>query len=370
MFASVLLACLATVAHATNTTHVCLSSFSTDAQLDNFPFSSTTDLIQSISPLTIDAQGAVATLSTWPLKSLTQWAHGNNTRMWAGVRFDSKEDAATFFASPSTQIVHTATQLVNIVTAANYDGLQLDIEGLHFTSKQGYETFVSAVHTASQLQHVRMATTLYVNVLLLKETAPTAYDAKFLSTFGDGIFIMGYDMTWLNLYTHTGRGWQYAGPNSPLDGLNAALQRAIAVSGVDPSQIILGLPAYGRVFTCDGSSKWTAFGNCSCLEKNFKKKSLDIMWNIVEGDNACTHGFDAVSATPYWVCPHGSNTTHANNPQQLRQMGYYENAESFNYKLNLVRKWGVTGVGLWAANGIGGGSTEDAGMWALLEEFV
>ena len=59
-------------------------------------------------------------------------------------------------------------------------------------------------------------TTLYVDILLRPVSAPSAYDARYLSSFGNGLFIMGYDMTWL--HTKPGTGWTRAGPNAPLNG--------------------------------------------------------------------------------------------------------------------------------------------------------
>jgi spore germination protein YaaH len=181
-----------------NRTHVCVSSFTTDEQLSNYPWSTTTDLIQSISPITIDSTGKITILPTWPLTTLQSWAKGNNTRLWVGVRMTSKEDAAQFFASDTTTIVNAAKQLVKLVSNANYDGLQLDFEGLKIESKKGYETFVSSCNAAIKEVHIRMTTTVYINVLLLKESEPIAYDVRYLSSFSDGIFIMGYDMTWLH----------------------------------------------------------------------------------------------------------------------------------------------------------------------------
>lgn len=363
---------------ATNTTHICVSTFTTNEELNNLPWSSISDLIQSISPVILDHTGAITTTAaTWPMNTLISYAHGNSTKMWVGVHLQSKTKATQFFASAPSLLNQTAYQLVQLISDANYDGLQLDVEGLHIDSKAGYETFVSACHmacTALTHQHpakpIRLSTTLYVNILLKPASQASAYDAQYLSTLGQGLFIMGYDMTWLN--AKPGHGWERAGPVAPLDGLNAALHRAITINGVDPTQIVLGLPAYGRVSTCDGDPATMAtpsaptFRNCSCTEKNFHKKSLDIMASVVTAPG-CTTGYDTTTATPYWDCPYGSNTTHANNPHHLRQQGWYENVPSMTAKFNLMKQWGIPGVGLWTASGIAQSTPENSGIWELFK---
>jgi hypothetical protein len=140
-----------------------------------------------------------------------------------GIKTASKSEAAQFLASSPALLTQTAIRLVNMVSDNNYDGLQLDFEGLKMASKTGYETFVAACHTHCAVLTAKnpnkpmlFMTTLYVDILLRPVSAPSAYDARYLSSFGNGLFIMGYDMTWL--HTKPGTGWTRAGPNAPLNG--------------------------------------------------------------------------------------------------------------------------------------------------------
>ena len=354
-----------------SSTHICVSSFATQEQLDNLPWTAISDLIQSISPITIQADGSLTTLdSNWFLPNLRNNAHGNHTRMWVGIKVPSKAAAATFLNLDANVLTQTAKLLASMVAEASYDGFQIDIEGLQVESKAGLETFVKACAAAALKQNIHMTTTVYSLKFLSKNIhAPTAYDPQLLSRTGDGIFIMGYDMTWLG--SQPGDGYKYAGPCAPLDGLNATLHRAIIVDNALPSGIVLGLPAYGRVFTCDGGDAKSKYGNCTCLEKNFHKKSLDIMANVMNAgsDLGCTEGYNEITATPYWECPHGSSTSKGTNPNHLRQQGWYENAKGLSAKIDLARSYGVWGVGLWTAMGISGGSGEDIEIWELFRKW-
>ena len=171
-------------------THVCVDSFATQSDLDALPFHSITLLIQSIFPLTITASGEIEKNGNdWYLPSLRDMAHGNGTKMWVGVKVTSKADAADFLSQPDTILNATAVHLVSLVVEANYDGFQIDMEGLRITSKNGFEMFVRACATAAHAHGISMTTTVYS--LKFLEKGPSAYDPSLLSRLGEGMFIMG-----------------------------------------------------------------------------------------------------------------------------------------------------------------------------------
>lgn len=185
----------------------------------------------------------------------------------------------------------------------------------------------------------------------------------------------GYDMTWNACAL--GDGWKQSGPNSPLDGLQLALQYAIS-QRVDPSKLVLGLPWYGRLYTCDSTasspSKPDSFGStCSCNEKNVAKKTLDLFAAAAD-DSAlgCTAHYDEPTATPWIDCPHGANITSGGaKPTTLRQQGWYENAKSLQAKLDLAVLHKIGGVGVWTAHGVNAKATEEGGrIWDAFANYV
>jgi hypothetical protein len=344
-------------------TYVCISSFSTPQELQALPWVAISDAVQSLSRLTVGANGDVLpeVPSTWPLESLRTAAHQHGARLWVGVHVDSG-----LFTAGAPTIASAAASLAATVADASYDGFQLDVEGLHPESKAAYESFVAACARSAEEKGVGAQVTMYAPKLLEPLDQPEAYNISFLAATMP-VFIMGYDMHWLNL--PAGQGWQEAGPNSPLDALTAALDRAASV-GAPADSLILGLPLYGRVFVCDGDAAPAAGSrsNCSCAEKNFKKKSLDQMEPIAEQRASCFGGYDAATATPWWECPHGSGIPGIGNAT-ARQQGWYENAKSLQTKLNLASSRGLLGAGAWAAHGIGNGSAFDETIWNLFEAF-
>jgi spore germination protein YaaH len=83
----------------------------------------------------------------------------------------------------------------------------------------------------------------------------------------------------------------------------------------------------------------------------------------------CTNHNNNITATPYWECLHGSNTTINNNPMNIRQQGWYDDANSLQIKINLLKQFNIQSVGLWSANGISAGTMNGDSIWQLLKHW-
>ena len=173
---------------------------------------------------------------------------------------------------------------------------------------------------------------------------------------------MGYDMTWKD--AKPGDGANEAGPNAPIDSLRLGLQNALA-TGIPPHSLVLGMPFYGRMYACDGTAA-PKLGNCSCAEKNFKKKALDLMAGV-ENNTACSAGFDEAVGSPFWDCPHGSGMPDLpSNWTNVRQQGWYENPRSIQLKLQLAAAQKLGGAGVWSAHGCANRTVACDAIWDLL----
>jgi hypothetical protein len=119
---------------------------------------------------------------------------------------------------------------------------------------------------------------------------------------------------------------------------------------------------------------------CSCAEKNFHKKTLDIMASCATTGSGCTRGYDAVAATPWWDCPRGSGSCFPGlpaNQSRLHQQGWYENAASIKAKVALASSYSplVAGVGVWTAHGADGSTAAgneqvDGLIWDAFRDYV
>jgi hypothetical protein len=363
-FLAIQLAVLSSSSQVSHRTMASISKFETEEDLTNFRWDAVSDVVQATNALIVKKDGTVgpADPSTWPLKEIMDRAHGNNTRITVALHIESKPAAASFFSGPSAAIVQAAGSAASAAIAAGYDGLQLDIEGLQLAAKPGLEQFVGTCATALKKHkaNAALSVTVYGPKLVLNDF--TTYNISRLAELTDFIFIMGYDMSWKD--AKMGDGALQAGPNAPIDGLTLGIKNALK-TGIPASSLVLGMPFYGRMYACDGKTP-PKLGNCSCAEKNFKKKTLDLL-ATAEGTAGCFAGFNEQVGSPFWDCPHGSNITGVpTNWTGIRQQAWYENPRSIQLKLQLASTHGLGGVGVWSAHGCASKTQQCNEIWDLL----
>ncbi len=182
---------------------------------------------------------------------------------------------------------------------------------------------------------------------------PRVTDIPTLSKAADGLFIMAYDFH----YT----GSDQAGPVAPINGSGKNYSYDINTMLVDylkvmpSSKIILGVPYYGYNWVVESQAPYSArlpgddyvgYSQSQTYE-NIMETILDIKPSVLWDKHALSPYFNYVSPAS------GVN----------RQV-YYENSESLKIKYELVHKFGLKGVGIWAL-GYDGGYQE---LWNALEE--
>ena len=335
---------------SSRSSHAAVSKYTTPEDFAHLRWDAITCLHQYINGLVVNSMGEVAAQDarSWPMAELVTHAHGNGSAILVSLHATSKRDMAELLAPPvnEAKLKSAAAAAAAMMVSGGYDGISLDFEGLKPESKPGLEAFVAActaaTHSAAPSAH--LSTTVYAPKLLAVGLQG-AYNISRLSELADSIFIMGYDMTWKS--AHPGAGKYEGGPNSPLDGLSLAVSNAIRW-GAPPSSLILGLPMYGKLFTCDGTGQ-PPQGNCSCAEKNAAAKSVDIL-AAAASSTSCVKGFDRNAASPFFNCAGGAGISPS--PPGVRQQGWYEDVESFSAKLDLARSQSLRGIALWTAGGV------------------
>ena len=364
----------ATLAPAPKRSHFCVDKFQTAEDWANFRWDAVTDLGQATNTLQVSASGAVRPedAAAWPMRDLIAAAHGNSTRITATLHPASKADAAAFLSQPSPTLSATAATAAQLVVAAGYDGMQLDWEGLQPQSKRGLESFVGLCRaalrraaTAAGRAAPHLSVTVYMPKLVSRDA--TTYNVSELSRLADSVFVMGYDLQPLGV--PMGQGWRSAGANSPINVLELGLRNALGM-GASPESLVLGLPFYGRLYFCDGAGAASggAIPACRCAEKNFKKKTVDL---LTAAASRCTSGFDEASASPWLDCPHGSGIAGVPaNATTQHQQAWYESLASMAKKLALVESYGLAGVGVWTAHGIAPTSTEGAAVYNSFARYL
>jgi len=175
-------------------------------------------------------------------------------------------------------------------------------------------------------------------------------DLENLSRNADGIFIMAYDY-------HRPTS-EEIGPVSPIEGPGIDVTETIKdfLTVTPPNKIILGVPYYGYNWLVEEESKYAKRVEGSDKNGFSEAQSYeDVLTTILEVSPEIKWNEEGKSPYFTYVSP---ETDH------LRTT-YYENADSLGYKYELVHRYNLAGVGIWAL-GYDGGYTE---LWNLLYEY-
>ena len=202
-----------------------------------------TSISTSVDPATID--GVLASLRTRGIAVVPSVADGSSARAMAKVLKD-----------PAARAAHV-NQLVGLVVANGFDGIELDYEKFAFSD--GSSTW-AGTRPAWVAFVTELGNALHGNGKRLALAVPPMYDGTQSSTSGywvydyagiapvvDSLRIMTYDYS-----------VSRPGPISPLAFIRRTL--SYAVTAFPAERIRMGLPAYGRLWTArraDGSASIT-----------------------------------------------------------------------------------------------------------------
>lgn len=256
---------------------------------------------------TTDAYGNISGLV--PSNQIS-YANNNNIKSLALVtnNFDGNI-AKTLLESPTNRQA-LINNILSALKAQGYKGVNVDFEGLYYYDRSYFTTFMSELYNALHSQG------FYVTMSVPAKTADSltnswngAFDYAALSNYSDQIVLMTYD-------EHYPGGTP--GPIASIGWVENVIKYSITV--IPKEKILLGTAAYGY----DWYSGTT------------KAYSINGIYNLAS-TNGATIMWDAVSASPYFTYT-ASGVNHT---------VWFENAQSFNYKLDLVNSYGLSGIGIW-----------------------
>ena len=215
------------------------------------------------------------------------------------------------------------TNLVNVATAAGYDGIDLDYENLRATDRSAFTTFVqelaSALHAEGKL--------LTVNVYAKTSEpgtwdGPRAQDWLAIGQVADQVRIMTYEYSWST---------SSPGPISPVNWVGDVI--AFARSQIAANKIMQGVPFYGY--------DWIG------------QRGTDIVWSeamALASQYLASVQWDGASGSPWFEYVAGST----------RHTVWFENGASVDAKLGIAAANDIGGVTLWRLGG------EDPANWSAL----
>ena len=234
------------------------------------------------------------------------------------------------------------TDIVNVVKNHHLDGINIDLENLTEADRENYVAMAKLFR-----EKLPADKSLVISVAANPHDYQTgwhgSYDYEQLGKYADYLMVMAYD-------EHYEGG--EAGPVAGIEFVEKSIQ--YAVSKVDKSKVVLGIPLYGRYW-----KENVLYGGAAV--------SLEKMSEIVKNYN-CKVTFDEASKSPKAVLTLGVSDTkpkiYAKTLTQGTYIFWYEDETSIRAKLELVNKYDIKGVGSWRLG------MEEKSMWEIFKEML
>ncbi len=208
-----------------------------------------------------------------------------------------------------------ATTILDIALSPDFVGINLDFEGPWGYLRPQFAQFVELVaaklHNYNKIISIDVVPTDHVN--LTGWAGP--YDYAAIGKCVDYFMLMGYDYN-VNEHPPT--------PNSPLPWLDRTLAYALSIN-IPPEKVVLGIPFYGRWwrYKTDEGSRYVREREVQHL---IQKYTLTWQWDI-DAENPILKFRDE---------------------DGIDNIVYYENKESIAKKLQLLKKYNVSGIAIWS----------------------
>ncbi|WP_066062124.1 glycosyl hydrolase family 18 protein [Neobacillus soli] len=221
--------------------------------------------------------------------------------------------------------------LRNEINQFSYDGVNIDIENLYLTDRDSFSQMIKKLSDALHRDGKVVTVSVPANTGDSRANPWSPwFDYAKLSQFTDGLMIMTYDEH--NANTRPGS-------TASVDWTETTIRYAVN-KGVPPSKILLGIAGYG--WDWDTTANKALYSSYSLLMGNKTKYKAEILW-------------DSRSQTPHFSYVDEQNHSH---------QAWFENSNSLRYKLNLVEKYNLQGIGIWRLG------LEDPTYWMVIPEKI
>lgn len=162
----------------------------------------------------------------------------------------------TMVSDPQNRATHIA-ELVQIVNAEGYDGIDIDYESLYLKDRDAFSLFIEELSAALHSENKLLSVTVHP-----KTSDEAAWDAARaqdwprLSAAADFFKIMVYDYS-----SAPGE----AGPIAPVDWAQEVMDYAVSVAPAE--KVYLGLPFYGYNYAAGGKRSLTWIGTQALMAR-------------------------------------------------------------------------------------------------------
>ncbi|WP_338452688.1 glycosyl hydrolase family 18 protein [Niallia oryzisoli] len=221
--------------------------------------------------------------------------------------------------------------LRNEMNQFKYDGINIDMENLYLTDRDSFSQMIKELSDALNRDGKVVTVSVPANTGDSRANPWSPwFDYEKLALFSDGLMIMTYD-------EHNPR--TKPGSTASVDWTEATIRYALKHE-VPPSKILLGIAGYGWDWdTTAGKAKYSSYEELMGQKTKYKAK---VLW-------------DSRSKTPHF--------SYVDEEQNSHQV-WFENSDSLRYKLDLVEKYNLRGIGIWRLG------LEDPKYWTTIPEII
>jgi spore germination protein len=248
-------------------------------------------------------------------------------------------DAALAHAAIVTHHETLIDDLVNLANKGGYTGINIDFENL------AYSENIEDDRSAFILFIRKLADRLHAESLKLIISVPGKENESIDNTWAYpfDLAALGEVADYLQLMTYDQHGpWSEPGAVSGADWVEECLRYTTSL--VDPAKLLIGLPAYGYDWDLSASD----IKNGIYVASDISWKDFPLLLTKPDAEIA----WDTSSQSPF--------VTYMENGKE--HVAWFENVESIRIKVNLIQKYKLAGVSMWALG------KEDEIFWKAVEQ--
>lgn len=298
-------------------------------------FKDNADTINTISPFWyhLNDDGTLAPPKDGENQELINFAKDNNIPIIPTISNSFSGERVSGIINDPEIKKQSIYNIVNLVRKFDYDGIDIDYEGLYSSDKEAFTAFIKDLR--EELNHYDKKLTIAIQAKsypTLEKFGDRGQDWKQLSQYVDEFRIMTYDYGWSGSVPR---------PVAPYYWVEEVVQ--YAVDNVPREKIYVGIPFYGYGWSDDFFSSYTY----ATIQLIIEKYGVDFQYDPKTKTNKLFYVSEFDDRDP--KVPHEV---------------WFENHVSIKPKLELVEKYDLGGIAIWRLG------KEDAQNWRVIKDVL
>ncbi|MDE7231521.1 MAG: hypothetical protein K2N37_00375 [Lachnospiraceae bacterium] len=283
--------------------------------------------INVISPTWFTLVGNEGEFSSFATQSYVDNAHEMGLEVWALVGNTESVDVELYEVLANTENRRRLIRgLVDVAQAYGLDGLNIDIENLSLDAGEPFIQFIRELSIPCRKYGIVLSVDNYVPM-----NHTDHYNRAEQGVVADYVIIMGYDEHY--------KGSDQAGSVASIDFVEKGIANTVAE--VPAEKVINAIPFYTRIWETKGT------------EVNSQAVGMEMAAEYIAAHDIVTR-WDEETCQNYGEYQSGESFCQV----------WLEDAESIKVKLNIMEKYGISGVASWRLG------FETADIWDVIEEYM